>query len=103
MATAEVHVELLLGRRVYAANGRPVGRLEDVIASFDDGDCRVEEYHVGAYALLERLAAWHLGRAVLRVLRVGGRSYRVRWNQLDVSDPSRPRLTCGADDVEPLG
>lgn len=102
MATAEVHVELLLGRRVYAADGKPVGRVEEVIASFDDGDCRVEEYHVGAYALLERLAAWHLGRAVLGVLRAAGPSYRVRWNQLDLSDPDRPTLRCAADDLERL-
>jgi len=102
MATAEVHVELLLGRRVYAPDGKPVGRVEEVIASFDEGDCRVEEYHVGAYALLERLAAWHLGRAILGVLRAGVSSYRVRWNQLDVSDPDRPTLRCTADDLERL-
>jgi len=54
------------------------------------------------YALLERLAAWHVGRAILRVLRVSGPSYRVRWNQLDLSDPTRPRLTRTADELARL-
>jgi len=98
----EVHVESLLGRRVLAVDGRPVGRLEEVVASFDGGECHVDEFHVGAYALLERLAAWHLGRAILGALRIGGPSYRVRWNQLDLADPERPRLRCGVDELEPL-
>jgi len=102
MAAREVHVELILGRRVYATNGRALGRLEEIVAVFDDGDCRVEEFHVGAYALLERLAAWHLGRAILRVVRAAGPSYRVRWDQLDLSDPDRPRLNCGVGEVARL-
>jgi hypothetical protein len=102
MATQEVHVELLLGRRVYAANGACVGRIEEVVASFDDGECRVDEYHIGAYALLERLAAWHLGRAILGAFRVAGSSYRVRWNQLDLSHPERPCLACSVHELERL-
>ena len=56
------------------------------------------------YALFDRLAAWRVGRALLRVLRVQPRhgGYRVRWNQLDLDDPDRPRLTCSVTELKPL-
>jgi hypothetical protein len=101
-AAREAHVELLLGRRVLAANGRSVGRIEEIVARFEDGECRVEEFHLGAYALFERLAAWHLGRAILRTLRLGGASYRVSWRELDLSDPEHPRLRCAASALDRL-
>jgi len=32
---------------VRALNGRPVGQVEEVLATPDDGDWTVREYHVG--------------------------------------------------------
>ena len=104
MAGREIHVELLLNRRVYAQNGRVVGRLEEVRAELRAGECFVTEYHVGAYALVERLAAWRIGRAVLKLFgatRRGG-GYRVPWDKLDLSDPARPRLRCEVGELAPL-
>jgi sporulation protein YlmC with PRC-barrel domain len=102
MAAREAHVELLIGRRVVAANGRSIGRIEEIVARLEDGECRVEEFHLGGYALFERLAAWHLGRAILRTLRLGGPGYRVPWRDLDLSDPDRPRLRCAASALDRL-
>ncbi|MFL6229270.1 MAG: PRC-barrel domain-containing protein [Pyrinomonadaceae bacterium] len=104
MAKREVRVEQLLGRRVYAVNGRRVGHLEEVRAAMHHGECLVEEYLVGSYAVFERLAALSIGRALLGRLgayREGG-GYRVPWDKLDLSDPTRPRLLCSVEELEKL-
>lgn len=97
----EIKVELLIGRKVYAANGRSVGRLEEVRAELRRGECFVGEYHVGSYALFERLA----GLAIFRAF-FGGRGshggYRVPWDKLDLSNPARPRLRCPVSELAPL-
>jgi hypothetical protein len=98
----EVHVELLIGARVLTANGRTLGRLEEIVATFDDGECRVDEYHVGTYAFFERLAVSLAGRAILRTLRLDRGSYRVAWHQLDLSRPERPRVRCPLAELDRL-
>ena len=50
----------------------------------------VSEYHIGPSALFERLAVKHFGWA----LRGRHPGYRAAWDQVDVSDPTRPRLIC---------
>jgi sporulation protein YlmC with PRC-barrel domain len=103
MTTQQLHVELLLGEKVFALNGRPIGRLEEIRTEINRGHCFVSEFLVGNYAVFERLAAWRIGRSVLRVLGAGRREgYRIRWNQLDLSDPQHPRLLCDVDDLMPL-
>jgi quinol-cytochrome oxidoreductase complex cytochrome b subunit len=63
----------------------------------------VTEFLVGSYAVLERLAAWRIGRAVLRVVRAQRKEgYRIRWDQLDLTDPQRLRLMCEVDELMPL-
>jgi hypothetical protein len=101
MAVSEINVELLLSRRVYALNGRVVGRLEEIRADVRGSECVVTEYLVGVYAMFERLAAWSIGRSILRTLRVRGKGggYRVAWDQLDLSDPLRPRLRCSISEL----
>jgi len=99
----EVHVELLLGEKVLAMNGQPIGRLEDIRTEVNRGHYFVSEFLVGSYAMLERLAAWRIGRAVLRVLGAKkNKGYRIRWDQLDLTDPERLRLLCEVDDLMPL-
>jgi sporulation protein YlmC with PRC-barrel domain len=101
VAKREVKFELLLGKKVYAADGKSVGRLEEVRAGLRRGECFVEEYHVGSYAVFERLAAVSLGRALLGRFGAGG-GYRVPWDKLDLTDPTRPRLRCPVDELEKL-
>lgn len=104
MAKQEINIELLLGRRVLSLNGRSIGRLEDVQAVLRQGQCFVTEFHVGNYAVLERLAATHIGRAMLHTFHAKKASggYRVAWDQLDLSDPARPRLLCEVGKLQPL-
>jgi sporulation protein YlmC with PRC-barrel domain len=100
----EVRVQELLGRRVLAKNGRPIGRIEELRAEPRGRDLAVVEILTGPDAALERLAASLLVRALRLV--VGGErrraGYRVKWNQIDLADPRRPRLTCTVDELERL-
>ena len=95
--TVEIRVEVLLGRVVRARNGRRIGRVEEVVAERQGDALVVTEYHLGTAAFLERFSV-----LVLRLPLRGVRGYRVRWDQLDVSDPRRPRLTCPAAELARL-
>src|SRR4051812_17115603 len=101
---SEVHIELLLGKRVLGLNGRPVGRIEEFRAEPRDDKTILTEYLIGSYAFLERFSAWTIGRALLQ--RLGAQKkrtgYRVPWSKLDVSDPNRPRLTCRVEELQRL-
>jgi len=103
MARQTIHAELLLGEKVFAPNGLPIGRLEEIRREINKGHCFVSEFLVGSYAALERLAAWRIGRALLRVFGAKRKEgYRVRWDQLDLSDPRHLRLLCDVEDLMPL-
>jgi sporulation protein YlmC with PRC-barrel domain len=91
--SAEINVELLIGRRVYDPNGKKIGRIEEILAVEKGDELVVSEYHVGTYGLVERLSAFHFGVGLLRFL--GARAHvkdptRIPWQELDLSDPHRP-------------
>ena len=103
MTSQQIHAELLLGEKVFAMNGVAIGRLEEIRTQINKGHCFVSEFLVGSYAVLERLAAWRIGRAVLRVVRAQRKEgCRIRWDQLDLTDPRRLRLLCQVDELMPL-
>lgn len=101
MKRQEIHLELLIGKQVFALNGKSIGRLEEVRAELNArGYCFVTEFLVGSYAFLERLSAWRMSREIMRTLHLRRKEgYRVRWEQLDLSDPRRPRLACEVDEL----
>jgi sporulation protein YlmC with PRC-barrel domain len=98
MSAREVHIEHLVGRRVLAANGRIVGRLEELVAEPQGEHYVVTEYHIGTAALRERLSARVAG--LFSGPRLTG--YRAKWNQVDLTNPEKPRLTCSVEDLRPL-
>jgi hypothetical protein len=100
----EINAELLLGRRVLAPGGRSVGRIEEIVAEPQGSVLAVREYHLGSYALMERLAATPFGRAMLDFFYGSGigQGYRVPWDKLDLTDPEKPRLLCALADLETL-
>ena len=104
MARREIHLELLIGKRVFALNGQSIGLVEEVRAELNNrGDCFVTEFLVGSYVVLQRLAGLKMGRAILRTLRLRrSQGYRVRWDQMDLSEPRRPQLACEVDELLPL-
>ena len=88
--TRLLRLDRLVGREVYTANHRRLGRLHECRAERRGADWVVTEYVIGAAGLVERLG---LGmRLVLGLERPSG--YVARWDQIDVSNPDRPTLTC---------
>ena len=92
-----LRLDRLLGREVLDRAGHRVGRLEEFRAEPQGARLAVTEYVLGAAGLFERL-----GVAVKLVLgrRVGG--YVARWDQIDLRDETRPRLTCAVDELQRL-
>ena len=91
---AEVRLEDLLGREVHDRRHRRVGRLEEIRAQ-KDGE--IVAYAIGAAGLFERLG---LGAMLLVGVRRRGRL--ARRDQLDITDPRRPVLTCAPEELEPI-
>jgi hypothetical protein len=96
-ADREIPLDRLLGQEVRAQNGVRVGRIEEFRARRQGTGLIVESVVIGAAGVLERMNVW------ARLL-FGGKTsgYVVSWEQLDITDPRRPRLTCSVDDLEPL-
>jgi hypothetical protein len=88
-----LRLDRLLGREVYTANNRRLGRLEEFHAERHGTDWVVSEYVIGAAGVVDRLG---LGVRLILGMKTGG-GYIVRWDQLDLGNPDRPRLTCPVD------
>jgi hypothetical protein len=93
------HVELLFGRRVRDSKGEVIGRIESIHAARKGKDCLVEEYHIGPAALLERFG---ISAANLVGWAARHEPLRVPWDQLDLSDPERPRLRCTLEELKKM-
>ena len=93
--TASFRLDWIVGREVYAANSRRIGRLHEVRAEWRGSTWVITEYVIGAAGLIERLG---LGvRLVLGFERPTG--YVARWDQVDFSNPRRPTLTCAVTEL----
>ena len=96
MTPLEVRLDHLLGRKVVDAAGEVIGRLEEAIAEVRVDTAGswhiVREFHVGKYAMLERLGAGLLGRELMRLLGARHAGYIVPWEEMDLEDPERPRV-----------
>ncbi|BCM17842.1 PRC-barrel domain-containing protein [Mesorhizobium sp. J8] len=101
---AAVHLDHLAGRRVFSEQGRSIGYIEEIIAEQDGGDLVVTEFHVGIFAAFERLSASTIGTALLDFFALRRREglYRIPWDKLDISDPTRPRLLCPDEELAAL-
>jgi hypothetical protein len=97
----DVHVELLLGTLVHDINDEVVGRIEEFRARQKGDSCYVESYMIGASALIERMAAWTLVRPIRRMLKSRNiySAFEVPWQDMDLSNPKRPRLRIAKSDL----
>ena len=97
----DIHVELLLGTRVYDADGEKVGRIEELRIDRRDKECLIDSYLIGSSALIERLSAWTLVRPIARALHARKLYYWyvVPWRDMDLSDPKHPRLRIAKRDL----
>ena len=98
MSHHELYLDALLGRMVVAGNNRPVGRLEEFHAEQRGDYFHVVAFAIGSAGLMERL---NVGIRALFGKSRGGRI--ARWDQIDISDPARPRLTCSVEDLADIG
>ena len=94
----KIHAEALVGRRVRDANGRMIGRIEEIAVVRRGKECYVEEYLVGAAAVVSRLG---ISAGSLVGIRLG-KPVRVPWQQLDLSDPERLRLRCRLEELKAM-
>lgn len=90
-----VRLDRLIGRKILTGNNRPLGRLEECRAERSGDAWVITEWVIGSAGLLERL-----GFGVRMILGFrAGRSFVARWDQVDISDPEHPRLTCSMDEL----
>jgi hypothetical protein len=90
-----INVEQLLGREVFDVDGKKLGPIEEIIAMHRGEETVVTEFHVGRAALAERLSAHGVAMSFLGIFGAHSRSkepHRIKWRDLDLSDPKRPRL-----------
>jgi hypothetical protein len=93
--TVTLRLDLLVGREVHTANNRRLGRLYEFRAEHRGSTWIVTDYVIGTARLMERLG---LGiRLLLGLGRPAG--YVVRWDQVDFSDPDRPKLRCPVSEL----
>jgi hypothetical protein len=94
----QVRLERLVGRRVVAMNHRAIGRIEECRAERRGRAWELTAYVIGPAGLWERLGS------SLRLLygTRAVRGYLARWDQIDITDPSRPRLTCPVGEIQRL-
>ncbi|HEX5070092.1 MAG TPA: hypothetical protein VFV78_07735 [Vicinamibacterales bacterium] len=88
-----LNAEELLGVVVRDRGGRAVGHIEEMRVERRNGQYLVLAFLLGRGALRRRLAI---------ARRFAGRreTIVVRWNQIDLSRPGRPVLTCPASELE---
>jgi hypothetical protein len=87
-------LDRLIGRVVVDKNGESAGRIQELRVEVRSSHWVVTEYVLGMGGLLERL---NLGVRLVLGARVQGRVARA--DQIDISDPARPRLTCRRDEL----
>src|SRR5947209_14347907 len=97
----DANIELLVGTKVFDVNGEKVGRIEEIRAEEVGNTVRVDAYLIGASALVERLAAWTLVRPIRRGLRSRHiySVFEVPWQEMDLSDPKKPKLRVAKKDL----
>jgi sporulation protein YlmC with PRC-barrel domain len=87
----ELHVELLTGRKVVDRNGKKVGRIEEIVAEYRGAELIVIEVHVGRFGFAERFSL-HGGLH-------DKKPTKLRWEDLDFTDPDHPRLKLAIEDL----
>lgn len=96
MKKKSVRLQELIGKLVHDVNGERVGRIRCVHAEQDGADCVVREYEIGAAALLSRFGITALHLVGLPIDR---QPLCIPWDQLDLTDPRRPRLRCAREEL----
>ena len=102
MKRRRVRLQDLLGRSVYDTNSERVGRIEELEAEQTGDGCHVTMFVLGGSGLLERLAVGGFKRLFgpSRGEKGDAKAQRVPWQQMDLSNPKRPKLRCTKAELE---
>jgi hypothetical protein len=95
MKNEELYLDRLVGRMVVAGNNRTVGRLEEFHSEQRGDSFHIMAFVIGSAGLMERLNV-----GVRALFGLSGRGKIARWDQIDITDPDHPRLTCPVDELE---
>ena|SRR5919112_4639631 len=93
----EFYLDELLGRVVVAGNNRPIGRVEEFHAEQRGDYFHIVEFVIGSAGLMDRLNV-----GVRAMFGKAGSGKTARADQLDITDPTHPRLTCSVEDLRDL-
>src|SRR5690348_10769056 len=104
MKERRVRLQDLLGRSVHDSNSQRVGRIEEIEAEQSADGCHATIFVLGETGLLERLSVGTFGRLFgpARGEKRDAKAQRVPWEQMDLSDPRRPKLRCTKAELEEL-
>lgn len=101
VSAREIHLERLIGCKIYDSEHRCAGAIEEIEAELQDGEWVVVKVLTGPIGMLTRLSSLGVGGWLLGLLgarkSIGG--YEIEWRHLDLADPARPRLTCPLGDI----
>lgn len=109
MSARTVALSDLLGRTVRDADGRKIGRIEELNAeiSLEHGrsDYVVTHFSVGRFKPLDMIATGNfVQQLVRRVTRATGyRRYEIPWDWMDLGDPAHPRVRRREDELPRAG
>ncbi|MEO8193033.1 MAG: hypothetical protein ABI681_04225 [Gemmatimonadales bacterium] len=98
----EVRLLEVLGRKVVDSSGKHIGRLEEIEVERGDDSCAIKSYIVEHRGLLDRTSSWAVPTSIRLLLakRRTSAPYRVRWEQMDMSDPRHPKALLPSDELE---
>jgi len=94
-ADRELFLDEALGRQVRSRDGTNIGRLEEMRCT-GDVPYQITEYIIGLAGLFDRL------HVVRDVVGLAPRGYIATARQIDLTDPSKPLLTCHTSELRRL-
>lgn len=97
-----LRVDLLEGRMVHDPSGRKAGRIRELIGEVErpgSGEYVVREFHLSNGGLLEALLGASAATVIADRFRRSPRRTVVRWEDLDLSNPERPKLRRPLDEL----
>ena len=99
----------LLGRVVRDADGRKIGRIEELNAEISlaqgRSDYVVTRFSVGRFGPVDVIATGNFVQQLVRRIKraTGYRRYEIPWDWMDLSEPTRPRALRREDELPRAG
>ena len=94
-----VNAEHIFEHVILDLQGNKVGHVQEMVTESEGDEQVVTEYHTGGFGFFEHLSAVAVGKWVYKLFRKHAQGYVIRWDQLDISDPEHPRLTCPRSEI----